>query len=59
MREASADEDECKRDKPVCKAPAKCENTAGSYRCVCPEGTVLSESRDSCRGWGRGPKRRK
>lgn len=35
---SSADVDECKTGEADCGKNAKCENTFGSYRCICTSG---------------------
>ena len=45
------DIDECiERGQAPCVGNARCENTQGSYRCVCPSGYVLSPDGRVCQG---------
>jgi len=45
------DIDECSFSGQVCSQTARCENTYGSYRCVCKEGFEQdSDSSQTCRG---------
>ena len=44
----SADIDECSSEENPCHH--QCDNTAGSFRCLCTEGFRLSEDQHSCQG---------
>ena len=44
------DVDECAVSGQVCAQTAHCENTYGSYRCVCKEGFEQEPDSQSCRG---------
>ena len=43
------DIDECTRDPTLCRG-GLCENTIGSFRCVCPEGHELMPGEKACKG---------
>lgn len=45
----TADIDECERNPSVCYGGV-CENTDGSFKCVCPSGYQLSEDTSACEG---------
>ena len=44
------DVDECTLGGQVCTQNAHCENTYGSYRCVCKEGFEQEHDSQTCRG---------
>ena len=43
-----ADVDECASSTSMCMEHSYCNNTAGSFQCVCEEGFVLSVDRRTC-----------
>jgi len=46
-----ADEDECDRSRgQVCPQNSRCENTYGSFRCVCDPGFQLNIATTTCEG---------
>jgi len=47
---ACVDLDECSLGGQVCTQTARCENTYGSYRCVCKEGFEQESDSETCRG---------
>ena len=44
------DIDECSNDSHGCASNDQCENTAGGYRCTCPQGYKITEDGTTCEG---------